>query len=253
MPTIEKRNIFGLNISVLTRFQALNQLETHISEGTPLRLAFVNANLANVAYENEGIRNMLGDFLLLNDGSGINFASKLLYGKSFPDNLNGTDFVPFFLDRCQVPLRVFLLGASPAVATRTAALFVERWPRLSLVGYQHGFFPGTEENQVIEKIKAAMPSLVLVAMGNGLQERWVKKLVPEIALSAWGGGAIFDFLSGKVHRAPVWMRWLGIEWLYRLLKEPGRMWRRYMLGNPKFVARVLCELGLRIFGGLKNK
>jgi exopolysaccharide biosynthesis WecB/TagA/CpsF family protein len=78
-------------------------------------------------------------------------------------------------------------------------------------------------------------------MGNGLQERWVERLVPEVTLSAWGVGAFFDFLAGEVQRAPLWMRRLNIEWVYRLMQEPGRMWRRYLIGNPKFVLRVLRQ------------
>jgi exopolysaccharide biosynthesis WecB/TagA/CpsF family protein len=83
---------------------------------------------------------------------------------------------------------------------------------------------------------------LLVAMGNGLQERWIERLVPEASLSAWGIGALFDFLAGEFKRAPQWMRYLGIEWVYRLMLEPRRLWRRYILGNPLFVWRVLREI-----------
>lgn len=244
---IENREIFGLDVAVLTRKEALALLETRILEKVPARLAFLNANLANAVYEDERVQSMLRSFLLLNDGSGINLASKLLYRQPFPDNLNGTDFTPYFLDHCSTPLRIFLLGASPAVVTRAADYFTRRWPQHSTVGYQHGYFSKAEEGKIIDKIRATRPSLVLVAMGNGLQERWVERLVPDVALSAWGVGALFDFLCGEVRRAPSWMRWLGIEWVYRLLQEPGRMWRRYLIGNPRFVVRVLRKLGLKTF------
>lgn len=248
MLTTEKCKIFGLNVSVLTRKTALELLETRIQEKTPVRLAFLNANLANVSYEDKKIQHMLQDFLLFNDGSGINLARKLLYRQSFPDNLNGTDFTPYFLDHCSTPLRIYLLGASPAASDHAAKYFIERWPQHNMVGHQHGYFPKSEESLVFNKIRDANPSLVLVAMGNGLQEYWVEKLVPEAAISAWGIGALFDFLCGEVSRAPSWMRWLGIEWVFRLLQEPGRMWRRYLLGNPKFIVRVLRERVSMIFG-----
>jgi len=245
---IKNREISGLDVAVLTRKDALALLVARIREKVPVRLAFLNTNLANTAYEDGGIRIMLRSFLLLNDGSGINLASKLLYRQPFPDNLNGTDFTPYFLDHCSIPLRIYLLGSSSAVATRTANYFTRRWPQHSTVGYQHGFFSKTEEADVIDKIRSGRPDIVLVAMGNGLQERWVEKLVPDVAISAWGVGALFDFLCGEVRRAPLWMRWLGIEWVFRLIQEPGRMWRRYLLGNPKFVLRVLRELGVKTFG-----
>ena len=245
---IKSRDIFGMDVAALTRKDALELLETRLETKIPVRLAFLNANLANAAYEDVRIRNMLREFFLLNDGSGINLASKLLYRQPFPDNLNGTDFTPYFLDHCSAPLNIFLLGASPTVASRAADHFTQRWPQHKIVGYQHGFFSKSEEKLIAEKIKAAMPNLVLVAMGNGLQERWVEKLVPEVTLSAWGVGALFDFLCGEIPRAPSWMRLLGIEWVYRLWQEPGRMWRRYLLGNPKFVVRVLRAIRLKALG-----
>jgi exopolysaccharide biosynthesis WecB/TagA/CpsF family protein len=245
---IDYRKILGLNVAALTRKAALELLEAQICAKIPVRLAFLNANLANVAFEDEKVRITLQSFLLINDGSGINLASKLLYRQSFPENLNGTDFTPYFLDHCNTPLRIFLLGANPTVSANAAAYFTQRWPQHTMVGYQDGYFPKSEERLVLEKIREAKPTLVLVAMGNGLQEYWVEKLVPEVAISAWGIGALFDFLCGEVSRAPSWMRWLGIEWVYRLLQEPGRMWRRYLLGNPKFIARVLRERVLMMLG-----
>lgn len=240
-PSVETRDIFGLEIAVLTYDTAVDMLERRIREQTPVRLAFVNANLANMAYEDTQLHDMLRHFLLLNDGVGINIASRLLYGKPFPDNLNGTDFVPYFLDKCSAPLRIFLLGARPAVISRAAEIIARRWPQHSVVGYQDGFFTKADEDRVIEITRGAKPNLLLVAMGNGLQEQWIERLIPKAALSAWGVGALFDFLAGEVQRAPLWVRRLNIEWVYRLMVEPKRMWQRYILGNPKFVMRALRE------------
>lgn len=239
--SVDIRSVFGLNILVLTRDAAVKILERHICEQTPVRLAFVNANLANIAYEDTQLHSMLRYFLLLNDGAGLNIASRVLYGKPFPDNLNGTDFTPYFLDQCRTPLNVFLLGAQSAVIKRAAEIFIRNWPQHKLVGYHDGFFTEENEDRVIEMIRSAKPHLLLVAMGNGLQERLVERLVPQVSLSAWGVGALFDFLAGEAARAPLWMRRLNIEWIYRLVIEPGRLWKRYIIGNPKFLFRVLRE------------
>jgi exopolysaccharide biosynthesis WecB/TagA/CpsF family protein len=239
--TVHTRGIFGMDVAVLTNEAAAALLERCICEQTPVRLAFVNANLANLVYEDVKLRIMLLDFLLLNDGAGVNLASRLLYCKPFPANLNGTDFTPFFLDHCRTPLSVFLLGAKKGVIVRAAECFTRRWPQHNLVGYKDGFFKEADEELVIEMIRASKPNLLLVGMGNGLQERWVNRLVPEVTSSAWGVGALFDFLAGEVQRAPMWMRRLRIEWVYRLWLEPRRMWSRYILGNPKFVIRVLRQ------------
>ena len=240
-PTFELRELFGLKISVLTRDAAVKFLENKICESVPVRLAFVNANLANMAFEDKYLREMLCKFMLLNDGVGIDFASRMLYGKHFPDNLNGTDFIPYFLDHCSVSLKVYLLGAKPTVIIRAADAFKKRWPRHKLVGFHDGYFSDADEEQIVEVIRAANPQLLLIAMGNGLQERWVMRMTGGVSLSSWGVGALFDFLSGEVHRAPLWLRRLKFEWAYRLILEPRRMWQRYVLGNPKFVLRVLIQ------------
>ena len=235
------RSILSVPVLVCKRSQAIALLRERLSTRTPTRVAFANAHLLNVAYKDARLRSSLEGFLILNDGVGIDLASKFLYGKSFPANLNGTDFTPYFLKHCRTPLKVFLLGAHPSVVVRVAKMFARHWPQHRLVGYQHGFIPETDERRVIELVREGSPDLVLVAMGNGLQERWVERLVPDVVPSAWGVGALFDFLAGEVGRAPLWMRLLGIEWSYRLWQEPRRLWQRYILGNPKFVLRILGE------------
>jgi len=241
---IDFRRILGLDIAILTRDAAVRTLEQRICQRNPVRLAFVNANLANMAYKDALLRQSLQNFLLVNDGVGLEIASRILYGKGFPDNLNGTDFIPYFLGKCRAPLNVFMLGARPAVILRAANAFLQRWPDHKLVGFHHGFFAG-DEDRVLELVKQARPDLVLVAMGNGLQECIVARLVPDVAQSAWAVGALFDFIAGDVRRAPLWMRKNGLEWGYRFWQEPLRLWRRYLAGNPAFIIRVLRKRASR--------
>lgn len=239
--TIETRDILGLPIAIFDQQGALSVLRDALVHKKALRLAFANANLANMAFVNSDLHESLQSFVLLNDGSGMNIASKLLYRKKFPANLNGTDFVPFFLANCDLNLRIFLLGSSPEVVKKAFMVFGENWPQHMVVGYQHGFFTDAQAPVVFDTIKMAEPDIVLVAMGNGRQEFWVDKLVPIATISAWGIGAFFDFLANEVTRAPNWMRRLGIEWIYRLIQEPGRLWKRYLIGNFKFIYSVMCQ------------
>jgi exopolysaccharide biosynthesis WecB/TagA/CpsF family protein len=108
-----------------------------------------------------------------------------------------------------------------------------------VAGHHHGFISAGGESAIVDLIREARADVVLVAMGNGLQERWIGRLVPDAACSAYGVGALFDFLSGEAVRAPNWMRRVGMEWIFRLGREPRRLWRRYLLGNLKFLMRVL--------------
>lgn len=236
------RPILGVNVRALPRDIAADYLEELLRGGKPARLAFANANLVNLTSKDEQLKKSLETFIVLNDGAGVNTASRLLHREPFPDNLNGTDFTPYFLDRCRIPLRVFLLGATPSVVVRAAHVFANRWPRHSVVGHHHGFFEPADEDEIIRQVRASAPDLVLVAMGNGLQERWVERLVPESSVSAWGVGALFDFLVGTQRRAPGVVRSIGLEWVWRLGRDPRRLAKRYIIGNPKFIFKVLCEL-----------
>ncbi|MCQ6271133.1 WecB/TagA/CpsF family glycosyltransferase [Pseudarthrobacter sp. R1] len=242
LPVPERiRPILGVNVLGLPRDIAADYLEGLLHSGRPAKVAFANANLVNLTSKDEQLKTSLRSFIVLNDGVGVNSASRLLHREPFPDNLNGTDFTPYFLDRCRIPLRIFLLGATPSVVVRAKHIFAERWPRHRVVGFHHGFFEPTDEDEVIRHVRAATPDLVFVAMGNGRQERWVERLVPELTTSAWGVGALFDYLTGEQRRAPGIVRSVGLEWAWRLGQEPRRLARRYLVGNPKFLFRVLCE------------
>jgi alpha-1,3-mannosyltransferase len=240
--SLNTKNILGLRIAVLDKYCALLFIKDQISHATPLKLGFANANLANLSQADKSLHNNLQTFLLLNDGSGVGIASRVLYRANFPDNLNGTDFIPFFLDYCDVPLRIYLLGSTPRVSEAAKSIFKERWPQHEIVGAQHGYFDRSDTSKVLTKIKKACPNLIFVAMGNGLQECWVSKLVPDFSVSAWGVGAFLDFLCNEVPRAPKWMRTLGVEWIFRLWREPKRLWKRYLIGNFIFIYYVILQL-----------
>ena len=134
-----------------------------------------------------------------------------------------------------------MLGGKPGVAEKAMENAKAKFPAAKFIGAAPGFFADSaEEQKVIEKINALDPDILLVAMGVPKQEKWIAKhrheLVCGIALAV---GGLLDFVSGRIPRAPVWMRRLGIEWCYRLYQEPRRMFRRYVIGNPLFLLRVI--------------
>jgi N-acetylglucosaminyldiphosphoundecaprenol N-acetyl-beta-D-mannosaminyltransferase len=116
---------------------------------------------------------------------------------------------------------------------------LQRYPGLEIAGARDGYFRPEEEGAVIEAINGSGARILLVAFGAPRQElwiaRWRDRLAPPVAM---GVGGLFDFYSGRIPRAPVWMREIGLEWVFRLMQEPGRMWRRYVIGNPLFLYRV---------------
>lgn len=242
---LPKRNICGVALDVKTRDEVVMAVDDAIDAGKQLKIAFANAHTLNLAATTPRFRQLLSDFLVLNDGIGVDIASWLSYGRAFKDNLNGTDFVPFYLNRTRHGLAIYLLGGPSDVVEAAVSRFGEAWPQHRIVGFHSGFFSNSEEEvQVGLDIRASNADIVLVGMGNPLQEYWIANFADRTGAKALiGVGALFDFVTNNVSRAPKWVRAVRCEWLFRLAQEPRRLWRRYIVGNAAFIARVLMTRG----------
>lgn len=239
MSTPATRDIMGVAVTAATAAEAFALLDERRAAGTRTRLAFLNAHTSNLAAADPSFRATLADFVVLNDGVGVDIASRWLHGARFPENLNGTDFVPAYLKAAR-PARLFLLGASPGIAEAAAQKLLAAAPQHTLAGIRHGYFPPEQEAAIVAGIAAARPDILLVALGNPAQEMFIARHFEGLGCDlAIGVGALFDFLAGRVRRAPGWVRRLRAEWVWRLGLEPGRLWRRYLLGNSQFLWRLL--------------
>lgn len=231
-----------VGVSALTDDHALVSVQHALTQPGHLKLAFANSHLVNLAFEDPGLSGMLSCFLVLPDGIGVDLGARILYGQPFPANLNGTDFIPALLRSTVVPLRVGLLGARPGVADRAAEAMRRFAPQHGYTVCAHGFFAAEDEPQVLTRLEAERLDLLLVAFGNPRQEQWIAgRLDHRHARVAAGVGALFDFLAGEVPRAPAWVRRMRLEWAFRLMQEPSRLWRRYVVGNPRFLARIMVQ------------
>lgn len=237
----KERHIGGVRIAVLSREAARLRVSGHIARRDPVMIGFCNAHTANLARHDERLAEALDKALVLNDGIGVDIASRLIYRTAFPDNLNGTDFVPLLLSKQEKPIKLFLVGSAPGVAARAARLFEQRYPQICVTDTQHGFFDPQEEAALAQRIVAADPDLVLVGMGNPRQEIWAAQWMPVLQRPILCVGALFDFTSGVVRRAPPWVRRLRLEWGYRLMQEPSRLAERYLLGNGRFMGRAMID------------
>jgi alpha-1,3-mannosyltransferase len=229
-------------ISVDTVSQTVERLDARFERGNPAIVAYVNAHVLNLASRDERFRTVLRNSVLINDGIGVDIASLFLFGSTFPLNLTATDFFPHYLRNTRHRYRIFLLGSLPGIAERTAAILVADCPQHQIVGWHHGHFPKNDTAKIIDMIKASNADIVLAGMGNPIQELWLADNLPTTGCRlGFAVGALFDFLTGHAHRAPSWMRYAGLEWLHRLVQEPARLWRRYLIGNPVFIVRVLGQ------------
>lgn len=240
LPQIE---ILGVPIVKARRTEAVAAIENLVDTAPPALVVYVNAHTLNLASTDPAYRELLQSAsLVLNDGSGVALAAKM-NGDAFPENLNGSDFNPLILElAARRGWAVFFLGASPGVAEEAARRLKVRIPELTVAGTRDGFFPRSEDAAVAAAIKTTGAHVVMVAMGNPLQEFWLRdNLAASGASLGVGVGAFFDFSAENVKRAPAWMNKAGIEWVFRLLQEPKRLWKRYVVGNPVFLLRVLKE------------
>jgi exopolysaccharide biosynthesis WecB/TagA/CpsF family protein len=234
------RVILGSHIAVMSETAALQFVHTHLCRDDHLKLAFCNAHTANLAAMRHETQALMDQFTILPDGLGIDLASGILYGAMFPANLNGTDFVPRLFATSPTALNVLLLGSHPGVAARAASRLQKLTPQHRFGVLHHGYFDKSEEAAIVHRLNLARPDVLLVAMGNPAQEAWIARHCSKANCRvAIGVGALFDFLAGDAIRAPWIVRTMRMEWLWRLGFEPVRLFRRYVIGNPLFLFRVL--------------
>ena len=216
----------------------------------------VNAHCLNLLHGDDGLRRFFaGADVVFCDGAGVRLAARMLGGR-LPERITYADWLPRLATLAEERgFTLFFLGARPGVAAEAARRLRESHPGLEIVGVRHGFFDhgaGSPENRaVVAEINAARPDVLLIGLGMPLQERWLMenhhRLDVGVALT---GGAVFDYVSGRLRRGPRLLTDNGFEWLARLLVEPRRLWRRYLLGNPLFLARVLAQ---RLRGGAASR
>jgi len=213
------------------------------------RVMYANAHVLNQSRGTPALRDALecAD-LVYCDGYGVRLAAKAL-DAPIPHRMTGADWIWGLAATCELAQEsVYLLGSEPGVARQAAAELGRAYPDLEVAGHHHGYFtPGSpHDDRVVEDVNARRPSILLVGMGTPKQELWVQANAHRLDVDVlWTVGALFDVVSGKVPRAPGWLADNGLEWIFRLAIEPGRMWRRYLLGNPVFVHRVLAQARAR--------
>lgn len=242
-PARPKIPFFNLRVDQLTKNALLDELDVLLSQ-TRRRISinFLNAHCFNVAQENPEYRFALDRCTyLLNDGIGIDLAARLI-GVRFEENLNGTDLIPELLAfMAGKGMSVFFFGARPEVIREAVSRIEQQFPGLVIAGYSHGFVSSPES--IVEQVNASGADAVILGLGVPRQELWVDQHFDKLenARLCVSGGAFFDFVSGTVRRAPKFMRRLKLEWFFRLLQEPKRLFPRYIFGNVIFLHHVLVR------------
>ena len=238
--------IFDIPIDLGRPAELLERITGWVGQGGRARqVMYVNAHVLNQSQEHGELRAALeAADLVYCDGYGVRLAAKALQVE-IPHRMTGADWINDLAALCEGGGEsLYLLGCEPGVTARAAEKLRRDHPGLRIVGSHHGYFePGSpHDDRVIEDINERRPDIVLVGMGTPKQELWVQHNAERLDADVlWTVGSLFDYVSGRLPRAPSWLADNGLEWIFRLAVEPQRMWRRYLLGNPVFISRVLVS------------
>lgn len=241
---IETRFFMNVRVDNLSLDAALEGVETLLldsrRDGVPREVFFANVHSIHLARKDREFRNFLNRAdLVLPDGSGLNLAGRVL-DMPIMQNLNGTDFTPKVCRMAEVGgWSVYLLGARREVVERCYHNLSKRYAHLELAGYHDGYFSEEDEGEIIRDINRAAPDLLLVALGSPRQEKWIARHAMHLNVGVcFAVGGLFDFMSNERARAPLWVRNLGMEWLFRFLQEPKGKWPRIFVEIPVFLSMV---------------
>ena len=230
---------------------SINTLHKHIeytiNQENKKILLNVNVNCINLAYNQKWLRQFINDaYIVFCDGAGVMLGAWIL-GYSIPQRITYADWIWELSEFAEKHnYTCYFLGAKEGVAEKAATNLKKQYPGLNIVGVHHGYFQKTcghpENETVIKLINKAQPNILIVGFGMPLQEHWLMENWQHIdANVALTGGAVFDYASGNLQRAPQWMTNHGLEWFGRFIIEPRRLWKRYFLGNPLFLWRIIQE------------
>lgn len=242
-PTPAILHILGIRIDNLTMAEASDRIVSLIRGGKANQVCFTNADCMNISVVNPTYKaSVSAATLVLADGIGVRIAGAML-DQNVCENVNGTDMFPFLCAALEkAGMSIYLLGGKPGIAEAAANWIIEHYPALRVAGHEHGYFSKAEEPGVIARVRESGADLMLLSLGAPRQDIWITEHLQELGTKvAIGVGGLLDFYSGRIPRAPIWMRELGMEWFYRFYQEPGRMWRRYFVGNGLFLYRVFRE------------
>ncbi|MEX2116265.1 MAG: WecB/TagA/CpsF family glycosyltransferase [Bacteroidota bacterium] len=243
LPPFERADVLGVTVGIFTRHRVTSLLRECLDSGVRGWISYINVNTLNIAYDQPWFRLFLNNSLFTYcDGQGVRLGAAIL-GKSLPERIVMSDWI---YDVCEASvargLRLYLLGSTKDSLAQAIINLKQLYPDIQIVGSHHGYFSELEGELVTQSIARLNVDILIVGMGMPLQEEWILRYYDRLnARVILNAGSCFDYVSGFKKRCPVWMGIMGLEWVYRLAQEPGRLWKRYLLGNPLFLFRIIAS------------
>jgi len=234
-------NSFYNNLSMK---EAMALVKKAIDNKSQIHHTVINAAKVVALQKDLQLRKSVNESDLINlDGQAVVWAAKFL-NKPAKERVSGIDLMVNLVEMASNHnYKVYLLGAKEEVVSKLSQIYTEKYGENLIAGYRNGYFSNEDEHLVINDIVATKPDMLFVAISSPKKENFLYKYRNKLENVSFimGVGGSFDVLAGYTKRAPLWMQNLGFEWFYRLIQEPKRMWKRYLIGNPKFIFLVLKE------------
>ena len=227
-------------MDVATMDETVSFIKERVTKGSFTQHVVVNvAKLVNMQKDPVLAESVTSCDIINIDGMGVVLGARFL-GHDVPERVAGVDLFHNLLAMAEDnKFPVFLLGAAEEVVSETARRVSDQHPDMELAGYHHGYF-WSDEEAIVNKIKQSGAKLLFVAITSPKKENFINKWQDRLGVDfVMGVGGTFDVVAGKVNRAPLWMQKYGLEWFYRVIQEPRRMWKRYLVTNSKFAWYLL--------------
>ncbi len=230
--------ILNTYVNAISMDETVAEVEKIIKAGNPTQHVVINALKVNLMNENEELQKIVNACPLINaDGASIVWAAKKL-GVPLTERVAGIDlFLNLVKLAAEKGYKIYLFGAKEEVVQKVKKIFQDQYPNLQIVGVRNGYFTEADEPQIVADMAASGADMMFVAFSSPKKEFWVNKYLNDLHIPfVMGVGGSFDVVAGVTDRAPKWMQDHGLEWFYRFIQEPRRLWNRYIVGNWKFVA-----------------
>lgn len=241
MDTCGKMNryqILNTYVNAISMDETINVIENIVKKGKPTQHVVINASKVNLMNEDRELRKIVNSCPLINaDGASIVWAANVL-GVPLKERVTGCDlFQKLVKVAADKEYRIYLFGAKEDVVKKVKDIFEKQYPKLQIAGYRNGYFTEADEPEIVKNMSESGADMMFVAFSSPKKEYWINKYLEQINIPfIMGVGGSFDIVAGVTERAPKWWQNHGLEWLYRFIQEPRRMWKRYIIGNVKFVS-----------------
>ncbi len=242
--TIAKSFISDVRVDKVSMKETLQLCDQFIRTRVPHQIVVVNVAKLVKAKTDRVLRRIINEADLVGaDGVPLVWLSRLLKDP-IPGRVNGTDLMEKLVERAaEKGYSIYFLGAKPEVVENVVRIYLQKYPTLKIAGYRDGYFRPEEEDQVAQEIRDSRADILFLAFGSPKKEIFVRKYLYKMNVPVVHGvGGSFDVVAGVTKRAPVWMQNAGLEWFFRLMQEPDRMWKRYLFTNLEFMVLVLLEI-----------